>query len=568
MNNPSKLTRFVGVAIVVLTIAVAAVGFFVVRSDIEEMREAGRENILWDVLQVEIELMRFQRSLAEFDAGSANITTRLVNDRYDILWSRVSLFQQGSLGERLREYDEGLHSVSKLFSAIKSVETDIVGLSPNDHAKAIELQEMFNPFAADLRQISRDVLHGEELINATLREDLSQSSALLAFSSAAAVLASVLMIFFFARETNQFRKLAVLNETLLHAANRASKAKSQFLAMMSHELRTPMNGVLGLLALVKQQGLTGHQNRLVDQAERSGEQMIGLLADILDFSALQDDQLKLECKPFDPAKLAQAVFDMFQPVATREGIEFEIDVDDSCPDRVIGDFSRLRQSLTHLATYLLETAGTRNISLDLSYIEGSLLASISFDYSQVGGEWHPELIMGDGGRTTDGFASEALGPAVSRGLIERMGGTTKLFNPTDERIAVLVSVPAETLIVDTLKILVVCQSTTLEAICKAALRAENVTFLDGAEIEIAHVIIIEAGGAGEANLVSEFGERNPQAMLVALGKPANPDDFSDIVDVPIAIDTIRKADFMQMARGEALLAGAKNLRYAGRRNAT
>jgi signal transduction histidine kinase len=547
VSSSNRKTRLVGFAIVLLSIAIAAAGFFVVRRDVEAMRQAGQENILWSAVQVEIELMRFQNVLAEFKADEPDISPGRVNTRFDILWSRVSLFRQGPVGDRLSAYDQETAAIALLFAKMQEAEPLVTGLVAGDRATASRLQDMFYPFSVALRRLSQTVLHGEEHKNADLREDLSRSSSILSVLSGIALMASLLLIFVFSRDSDRFRKLADENHGLLEASRHANRAKSQFLAMMSHELRTPMNGVLGLLALVRQQGLSQHQTRLMEQADRSGRQMIGLLRDILDFSALQDDQLKLEQKPFEPRRLIKAVRDMFEPVALREGIVFEAHADDSCPERIIGDFARMRQALTHLATYILETAGAGNIALDLSYEAGCLKASISFDYNRAGGEWEPDLIMGNADRHNDSFASEALGPAVSRGLIERMGGTTKLDNPGDNRIAVLVSVPAEKLIVDVLRIRVVCQSAALDAICRAALRAENVRFLDAGSTEIPHVVMIEAGGDREPANLKSSRETYPQAMLVALGKPQDAEEFDDIVQVPIDIAAVRQAGFMRMA---------------------
>ena len=75
--------------------------------------------------------------------------------------------------------------------------------------------------------------------------------------------------------------------------------------MMSHELRTPMNGVLGQLALAKSQGMPEKQLRLVEQAERSGQRMIGMLIDILDFSALQENQLAIDRRAFELSDYAK-----------------------------------------------------------------------------------------------------------------------------------------------------------------------------------------------------------------------------------------------------------------------
>ena len=563
MNIFSKFTRPTVFAIIILTVAVAAVGFFVVRSDIENMRRAGRENLLWDASQVEVELMRLQRLLADVEHNDPNSATPdQVNDRFDILWSRVALFQQGAVGARLTAYDSASGTVARLFAAMMEVEPLVVGLKEGDHETAQQVQAVLAPFSPELRNLIRTVLHGEEEINAELRENLSNSSTVFTALSIVAVFASMLMIFMFARDSNRFRALAEANANLLAASDRASQAKSQFLAMMSHELRTPMNGVLGHLALVKQRGLSPNQDRLIEQAERSGQQMISLLADILDFSALQDDRLKLESKPFDPRDLVAAVGDTFRPVASREGIEFSAHASDDCPSRVIGDFGRLRQALTHLATYLLETAGTRNLALEVGYRDGWLNVSLSFAYSQSGGEWYPELIMGETREGSDVFASEALGPAVSRGLIKRMGGCTKLDTPSDDRIAVLVGVPARELVLDVLLIRTICQSSALEAICKASFRREDIRFLDEDSTLQPHVVMLEAGGEQEVAQVAKAVAAYPEAILVALGRPRNPDDFDDIVDVPIDVSYVRTAGFMNLTKGMTNVASSDNLRYA------
>jgi len=559
LNKFGPLVRHAGFAIVIMTIAVAAVGFFVVRRDVDDMRDAGRENILWDAAQIEIELMRFQGELARFSGHHPDASVSAVNNRFDLLWSRVLLFCQGAVGERLRGYDTNGAILSELFALIQNVEPKVVGLSAGDATTALALQNKFSPFTIKLRLLSQEVLHGEEANHAALRENLSQSSNLLTIISVVAVLSSLLLILVFSRETRQFRALARQNETLLVASNAAGRAKSQFLAMMSHELRTPMNGVLGLLALIRQQGLGHHQARLLGQAERSGRQMIGLLADILDFSALQDDRLELECKPFDPTLLASAVRDMFAPVALREGIEFSASTDTSCPDRVLGDFARLRQALTHLATYLLETAGTENIALEIKYSDDHLNAEMSFEYSRAGGEWDPQLIVGRPADDIDSFATEALGPAVSRGLISKMGGTTRLYSPDKDRIAVQVAVPAKAVSVDILLVKTACQSAALEAICKAALRCEKVKFLTQNSPLTPHVVMVESGGILEYEQVQSCSERYPEALLVALGRPQNPDKFDDIVDVPIDIVAIRQSDFMHLSIAKGSVAAERKL---------
>jgi len=546
LSKNYKIARLAGFVVVVVSLLVAGVGFKIVRDDVNVLRDSGRENILWSAVQTEIELLRFLHELEQFAEGQGQSSVASVNVRFDILWSRVAQFDQGSAGRRLKSYDQTDKAVDRLFSKMKEQEPHILALKYDDYGQAMELVAEFRPFLKELRNLSRSVLHGEEHARAGYRENLASSSSTLTIISALVVMASVIMLFVFSRESNRFRVLAELNVRLLAVSDKANEAKSQFLAMMSHELRTPMNGVLGLLALARQQGLGVRQEGLVIQAERSGRQMIGLLEDILDYSGLQDGNLTLEQKPFDPNELAQAVSDMFQPVAKREGTKFGVSVDPSCPRLVMGDFVRIRQALNHLATYLLETAGTRSIALDISHANGALRAAISFDYSKTGGEWRPELIMGTTAQLPGRFATEALGPSVARGLIDQMGGTTLLDSPVNDRIVVLVRIPAEEFFTQSLLIAIECKSTALKAICKAALQPHNVTFLEKGDTRAPHVVIIQAGNAAEREAVQKWENVQPHALLVALGRPLFRNAFDDVMDVPIDVVNVNRQKFMQL----------------------
>ncbi len=564
-----RIFQMVGIAVILLMLGVAGASFFLVRGDIADLRLSARENILWDATQLEIELMRFDRELAKFEAGVPGVTPETVNRRFDILWSRLALFREGSVGERLRSYDQEGTVLNGLARTLRNMEGDMDSLVAGDKAAAERMRAAVGDFNARLRHLSQKVLHGEAALAARLRDNLSRSASNLTMVSILAVIASLVMLAVFAAETRRFRHMAEENERLLRAANRASRAKSQFLAMMSHELRTPLNGVMGLLSLVRQQRLSSQQQRLLNQAERSGRQMIGLLEDILDFTALQEDRLQLEQRPFEVAQLAEAIQTMFGPVALREGTSFSISLSRDCPAQLTGDFARLRQALTHLCAYVLETAGTRNITLTLSYRSGNLVAEITFEYSRDGGGWAPELILGRTAGKGEAMVAEALGPAVARGLIEQMQGATRLDHPGGSKISVVISVPAGAVkprpaSLDEILILVATRSSALEAICRAALRDANVRFLDSDglaadEAVTPQVVMIEAGSGQEQADCRHYRQRFPAALLVALGKPSNPADFDDIVGLPIDLATIRRAPFMQLARRGGPAAGAVGL---------
>lgn len=564
------ISRNVGLVIILLAFAATGVGYLLVRQDIEKIRISNKEELLWPAVQIELELLRFQLALKERTLPNDTVDPRLVNVRFDILWSEVSLFEHGTVGARLRFYDRKDGAMAALLSKMNEIEPLVVKLKPGDLDSIKKIQISLQPFNERLRHLSRTVMLGESDAKSERRTNLGQSSYILMLLSLIAMSCSLILVVFFARDTARHRENSARIMELLNKTKDAAKSKSRFLAMVSHDLRTPMNGVLGILALVRQGGLSDAQIRLMERAESSGGQMIALLEDVLDYSALQDEQLSLENKPFEPKKLAEAISERFQPVAIRQGTGFSVSVTEPVPRRVFGDFTRIRQALIHIATYIVETAGTKNIALELGYDKGHLTISIVFAYSKPGVEWNPELIMGEPAGRDQILASEALGPTVSRGLIDKMGGTTRLNNRGDNAIEVVVSVPAEVLIVDTLLIGIVCKSAALEIICRVAMRGDNVEFVDANPVnekdqsypkDVPHVIVLEAGGENEAENVRSVSESYPAAIIVALGIPVNPRLFDDRIAVPIDVTAVHQSSFMRLA-ADGRLAEKSKLRYA------
>ncbi|HEU0223716.1 MAG TPA: histidine kinase dimerization/phospho-acceptor domain-containing protein [Paracoccaceae bacterium] len=539
MKLPGIITRVLAFVVILCVAGFAGVGFYAFRSDLEALRRSAKENILWSGAQLEFELSRFVGALSEFGAGLPDADARMVNNRFDVLWSRVLTFENGDAGRRLSAYDAERRAVGALFADMQAVEAEIVGLQNGDAATAARLVPLFKRHSEALRQLTLDVLHGEESRAAMMRDDVRRTAELTALMSLAAVIISVIGMIAFGVESRRFRRLAETNRRLADEAEKANRAKSRFLAMMSHELRTPMNGVLGLLALAKQPGMPKPQLRLVEQAERSGREMIGLLSDILDFSALQDDRLELECKPFAPRELGKAVQDLFDPVARREGIELAVSYDPGLPAQVNGDVRRLRQALTHLAAYVVGTAGASEIELRLAHDGRELLAALSFSYGEGGPAWRPELILGAPERDADQFASDALGPAVARMLIGRMGGSIRLDVADRDRIAILVRTEAEAVAAAQLCVRLETRSAAITMLCRAALKREDLVYhQDGMPVRV-DAVLYEAGGDGEAAALRELRARYPEAVVVGIGQPLNPAEFDGVVGLPLDIDHLR-----------------------------
>lgn len=131
-------------------------------------------------------------------------------------------------------------------------------------------------------------------------------------------------------------------------AEAASRAKSAFLANMSHEIRTPMNGVVGMAELLGDTGLSEEQQLYTDTIKNSGEALLVIINDVLDYSKIEAEKLQLHPEPFDLERCIHEVITLLQPSARDKNLTILVDFDLFLPTTYIGDPGRIRQVLTNL----------------------------------------------------------------------------------------------------------------------------------------------------------------------------------------------------------------------------
>lgn len=223
-------------------------------------------------------------------------------------------------------------------------------------------------------------------------------------------------------------------------AEAANRSKSQFIATMSHEIRTPMNGIIGMTELLRDTPLTSSQVNQVEIIGRSGESLLAIINDILDYSKIEAGKMQLDEHPFALDNIVSDCLSLFHASGKHTGLKFYSCIHSNVPGHLIGDSTRLRQILVNLIGNACKFTAQGSVSVDVEVTPSpSQHPQLRFTVSDTGigikaetASTLFEAFNQADSSTTRQYGGTGLGLTISKQLVHLMGGEIGVISEEGE----------------------------------------------------------------------------------------------------------------------------------------
>jgi PAS domain S-box-containing protein len=256
----------------------------------------------------------------------------------------ISVFNQGA--ERLLGYSAGEivgHHAPSLFHDAAQIEARQREMS-QALGRPLQRNEVF----------SHESVRGQAREWTYIRKDGSRFPASLVITEVRSATGELLGRLGTAHDMTQQKEYESYLQAAMEAAEQATQAKAAFLATMSHEIRTPMNGVIGMTSLLLETPLSQDQRDFTEVIRQSGEGLLVVINDILDYSRIESGHMELEWLPFELQEAVESSIDLLGLKAREKQLELLYIIEPDVPQWIQGDLPRLRQVLVNLLSNALK----------------------------------------------------------------------------------------------------------------------------------------------------------------------------------------------------------------------
>ncbi|MEM9157969.1 MAG: substrate-binding domain-containing protein [Verrucomicrobiota bacterium] len=413
---------------------------------LEALQESCRDNIMF-----------YKRHAADVDQRFTDITESVFNLQVDIT-------ELGNIAPMLRELQLKLEAKYISLLAFESptislgaYNGDVALWQIDESATTVDKTIKFNsrsfkydellPSSRNLRSIVATILKSKEGFLGILFIDTDTDFLQSYHKLGPLVSASLQRISLFESVQKQTRKLERQTKELKEAnheaeiakskeiefrqtAEKANKAKSDFLTVMSHEIRTPLNCIIGMSDIAAIAETPEDANECIRIVKDSANSLLEIVNDILDFSKIETGRLKLRYANFNIERLVSAIAEMQTPVAQAKGLELRYAPNQNIPETVAGDPIRLRQILTNLIDNAIRFTESGNVEIRIAFLDESDSAiHLKFSVSDTGAGMSQEVrnsifdVFKSSQLNNDQlYSSVGLGLAIVSRLVSQMDG--------------------------------------------------------------------------------------------------------------------------------------------------